>query len=134
MSYFEDYVADGLCCNVCGAYIDGEEPGYPRTCNDCLEYEKQEKKKQKQKATGKKIIQKTEKELQNNKINYVLKNEETGHFHTRRKFDNQLIEFYAYTGKIAIVGKIQNERGIKALIKILLGKESICQNSKTQEE
>lgn len=134
MSFYEDYVADGLCCNVCGSYIDGEEPGYPRTCDDCIEYERQEKKKQKQKATGKKIIQKIEKELQNNEINYVLKNEGTGHFHTRRKFDNQLIEFYAYTGKISIVGKIQNARGIKALIKILLGREEICQNSKTQEE
>ena len=69
MSFYEDYVADGLCCNVCGSYIDGEEPGYPRTCDDCLEYERQEKKKQKQKATGKKIIQKIEKELQNNEIN-----------------------------------------------------------------
>lgn len=42
MSYFDDYIADGLCCNVCGAYIDGEEPGYPRTCEDCLEEEKQQ--------------------------------------------------------------------------------------------
>lgn len=35
MSYFDDYVADGLCCNICGEYIDGEEPGYPRTCENC---------------------------------------------------------------------------------------------------
>lgn len=44
MSYFDDYVADGLCCQVCGSYIDGEEPGHPRTCEDCLEYERKEKK------------------------------------------------------------------------------------------
>lgn len=128
MSFFDDYVADGLCCNVCGAYIDGEEPGYQRTCNDCLEYEKQEKKKQKQNTASKKILEKVETELQKNKINYVLKNKETGHFHTRRKYDNQLIEFYAYTGKISIVGKIQNARGIKALIQILLRKEEKCQS------
>jgi len=32
MSFYEDYVADGLCCMVCGTLIDGEEPGYPREC------------------------------------------------------------------------------------------------------
>lgn len=34
MSYFDDYVADGLCCQSCGAYI-GDEPGYPRFCFGC---------------------------------------------------------------------------------------------------
>lgn len=128
MSFYEDYVADGLCCNVCGAYIDGEEPGYPRTCDGCLEDEKEEKERQRRKNTGKKILEKIEKELQSNEINYVLKNASTGHFHTRRKSDNQLIEFYAYTGKISIVGKIQKARGIKALIQILLRKEEGCQS------
>lgn len=26
MSWFEDYVEGGLCCECCGAFIDGEEP------------------------------------------------------------------------------------------------------------
>ena len=47
MSYFEDYVEDGLCCQVCGAYIDGDEPGYPRTCDDCLKNQKRYTKKHK---------------------------------------------------------------------------------------
>lgn len=29
MSYFEDYVEDGLCCQYCGVLIDGEEPRLP---------------------------------------------------------------------------------------------------------
>lgn len=29
MSFYEDYVEDGLCCQYCGAYIDGEEPRLP---------------------------------------------------------------------------------------------------------
>ncbi len=115
MSYYDDYVADGLCCNVCGAYIDGDEPGYPRTCPECLEYAKQEKKR----ADGRKILKKLENEFKANNIVYVLKNQNTGHFHTRRKSDNQLIEFYAYTGKISIIGEIQKARGIKALLQIL---------------
>jgi len=32
MSFFEDYVQDGLCCMSCGTLIDGDEPGYPRSC------------------------------------------------------------------------------------------------------
>lgn len=32
MSYYEDYVADGLMCMTCGTLIDGDEPGYPRDC------------------------------------------------------------------------------------------------------
>lgn len=32
MSYYEDYVADGLMCMNCGVLIDGDEPGYPRSC------------------------------------------------------------------------------------------------------
>lgn len=35
MSFYEDYVEEGLCCQICGAFIDGEEPGYLRTCEDC---------------------------------------------------------------------------------------------------
>lgn len=37
MSFYEDYVAEGLCCQICGTFIDGEEPGYPRICEDCEE-------------------------------------------------------------------------------------------------
>lgn len=129
MSFFDDYVADGLCCNVCGAYIDGEEPGYPRTCEDCLQYEKQQLKQKKQKADGIKKLEKIKKELEANNIDYTLKNANTGHFHTRRKYDYQLVEFYAYTGKITIVGKVQNARGIKALLEILLKKGETNENT-----
>jgi len=30
-------VLEGLYCQVCGDLIDGEEPGYPRSCEDCEE-------------------------------------------------------------------------------------------------
>lgn len=35
MSFYEDYVADGLCCECCGVFIDGTEPGYPLLCPHC---------------------------------------------------------------------------------------------------
>ena len=129
MSYFDDYIADGLCCQICGAYIDGEEPGFPRTCDECLKYEKQKKERQQIKASSKNILNKVENLLKENNISYELKNVNTGHFHTRRKFDNQLIEFYAYTGKISIIGKIQKARGIKALLEILLKKGVVNENT-----
>lgn len=50
-------------------------------------------------------------------IEYTLKNEETGHFHCRRKADNKLFQFYAGTGKI--MGS-ERMRGIHSLIKLLL--------------
>ena len=37
MSFFEDYVEDGICCMCCGQVIDGEAVGYPRLCEDCEE-------------------------------------------------------------------------------------------------
>lgn len=129
MSYFDDYVADGLCCQVCGAYIDGDEPGYMRTCEDCKQEAKTRIKEQQQINAGKKQIEKIEKQLKENGITYVLKNINTGHFHTRRKFDNQLIEYYAFTGKISITGKIQKARGIKALIQILEKKGETNENT-----
>lgn len=49
-------------------------------------------------------------------IEYVLKNEQTGHFHCRRKSDDKLFQFYAGTGKIQ--GE-ENRRGIHALIRLL---------------
>lgn len=35
MSYFEDYIEDGLCCEGCGAFLDGDEPGFVRYCAGC---------------------------------------------------------------------------------------------------
>lgn len=49
-------------------------------------------------------------------IEYELKNEQTGHFHCRRKKDDKLFQFYAGTGKI--MGE-ENRRGIHQLIKML---------------
>lgn len=30
-------VMEGLLCESCGSFIDGEAPGYPRECDDCEE-------------------------------------------------------------------------------------------------
>ena len=49
-------------------------------------------------------------------IEYVLKNEKTGHFHCRRKSDDKLFQFYAGTGKIMGCNKA---RGIHAFIRLL---------------
>lgn len=35
MSYFDDYIADGLCCESCGGMIDLDEPGFVRLCDGC---------------------------------------------------------------------------------------------------
>ena len=56
-------------------------------------------------------------QFEKNGIQFVLKNEQTGHFHCWRKSDDKLFQFYAGTGKI--VGVV-NARGIKALIVLLL--------------
>ena len=56
------------------------------------------------------------KQLENHGIEYVLKNEQTGHFHCRRKSDDKLFQFYAGTGKIM---GYENKRGIHALIALL---------------
>lgn len=56
------------------------------------------------------------KQFEEHGIEYVLKNEQTGHFHCRRKFDDKLFQFYAGTGKIQ--GE-KDKRGIHALIRIL---------------
>lgn len=55
------------------------------------------------------------KQFESNGIDYVLKNESTGHFHCFRKSDNKLIQFYASTGRIVGIEK----RGINYLISIL---------------
>lgn len=49
-------------------------------------------------------------------IEYDLKNEQTGHFHCRRKSDDKLFQFYAGTGKIQGYSRA---RGIHALIRLL---------------
>ena len=56
------------------------------------------------------------KQFELHNIEYELKNEQTGHFHCRRKSDDKLFQFYAGTGKI--VG-VENCRGIHALIAIM---------------
>ncbi len=50
-------------------------------------------------------------------IEYTLKNEQSGHFHCRRKSDDKLFQFWAGTGKIL---GCDDQRGIHALIKMLL--------------
>lgn len=30
-----EMVLEGFLCQTCGDLIDGEEPGYPRSCEDC---------------------------------------------------------------------------------------------------
>ena len=55
-------------------------------------------------------------QFEKHNIEYVLKNETTGHFHCRRKSDDQLFQFWAGTGKI--LGQ-EYRRGIHALIKLL---------------
>lgn len=39
-------------------------------------------------------------QLEAHNIEYVLKNDATGHFHCRRKSDDALVQFWAGTGKI----------------------------------
>lgn len=58
------------------------------------------------------------KQFDSHNIEYELKNEQTGHFHCRRKPDDKLFQFYANTGKIQ---GAENAKGIHALIKILEG-------------
>lgn len=55
-------------------------------------------------------------QFEKHNIEYVLKNEQTGHFHCRRKSDDKLFQFYAGTGKIM---GFENKRGIHALISML---------------
>lgn len=35
MSEITEDVMEGLLCEDCGAFIDGDAPGYPRECEDC---------------------------------------------------------------------------------------------------
>ena len=54
-------------------------------------------------------------QLEAHNIEYRLVNEQTGHFHCRRKSDDKLFQFYATTGTIQGVPK----KGIHSLIEIL---------------
>lgn len=56
------------------------------------------------------------KQLEEHGIEYKLKNPTTGHFHCRRKSDDQLIQFWAGTGKIL---GFDDRRGIHALVAML---------------
>lgn len=60
-------------------------------------------------------------QFEKHNIEYVLKNETTGHFHCRRKSDDKLFQFYAGTGKIM---GYDNIRGIHSLISLLDDVES----------
>ena len=52
MSFFDDYVAEGLCCQSCGTLI-GDEPGFARFCDGCdPERQRPAKAKPKQKRRG----------------------------------------------------------------------------------
>lgn len=55
-------------------------------------------------------------QFEKHNIEYNLKNEETCHFHCRRKSDDKLFQFYAGTGKIM---GFENKRGIHSLIRLL---------------
>lgn len=55
--------------------------------------------------------------FEENGIEYILKNPQTGHFHCRRKRDDKLFQFYAGTGKIQ--GETDS-RGVHALVAMLL--------------
>lgn len=56
------------------------------------------------------------KQFEAHDIEYVLKNEQIGHFHCYRKSDSKLFQFYAGTGKIQGYNRA---RGIHALISLL---------------
>lgn len=54
-------------------------------------------------------------QLEAHNIEYVLKNDATGHFHCRRKSDDALVQFWAGTGKI--LGYTQ--RGMLEQLKVI---------------
>lgn len=35
MGEIADAMINGFLCQYCGVFLDGEEPGYPRSCEDC---------------------------------------------------------------------------------------------------
>lgn len=43
MGEMADMMINGLLCHICGVYLDGEEPGYPRYCSGCKPKNKSKK-------------------------------------------------------------------------------------------
>ena len=37
MGEIAEMVLEGILCKSCGGYIDGEETGHPRKCEECAE-------------------------------------------------------------------------------------------------
>jgi len=37
MGDIADSMIEGLLCQYCGVFLDGEEPGYPRSCYACAD-------------------------------------------------------------------------------------------------
>lgn len=37
MGEVAEAILSGLLCEACGSYVDGEEPGYPRKCEECVD-------------------------------------------------------------------------------------------------
>lgn len=35
MGEIADMILEGIICATCGLFIDGEQPGHPRECEDC---------------------------------------------------------------------------------------------------
>jgi|GEM_PF-4100697 len=60
-------------------------------------------------------IQYAAEQLKTHNIEFSVKNEQTGHFHCRKKSDDKLVRFWAGTGKIMGC----EMKGIHNLIKIL---------------
>ncbi|PYJ10803.1 MAG: hypothetical protein DMF06_05200 [Verrucomicrobia bacterium] len=52
MSFYDDYVADGLCCESCGVLISLNEVGYSRRCVAC-EIEERQRQREAQAAARK---------------------------------------------------------------------------------
>ena len=35
MSEFTEMIVEGILCETCGVFIEGDPPGHPRNCEDC---------------------------------------------------------------------------------------------------
>jgi hypothetical protein len=53
MGEIAELMLNGFYCEQCGGLIDGEEPGYPRLCEDCERENKPKKHRKKAKRNGK---------------------------------------------------------------------------------
>lgn len=45
MGDLSDMILDGILCEGCGSYIDDEELGFPRKCDDCVRFDERLNKK-----------------------------------------------------------------------------------------